>query len=563
MQLFNTRRLFLCFFILISFSGNAKQLPIRPLSANDQSSIEWEQQQRLKRQQQELDALKNLQPDPQEVTPQPQPELNEQCFAVSKISIRGTTLLSENDKFNLIADIDFECITLIVINQLLAEITDWYVSRGYVTSRAYLSEQDLSLGELIIDVMEGRIESINFNGKDALKLRFSIPSQAGDLLNLRDIEQGLDQLNRLSRYQSTIDLQPGASPGASIVQIQTKQRFPLNTVITIDNSGQESTGLEQFRINNSLDDVLGIAEQWSFNVGRSITPKSSDKLSENILLGLDVPWGYWNIGYNWNRSNYKSSFNYFGYLMESQGNSHTHKFYISNNLYRDAVSKLKLRLTINHRRDDNYLQHILLTSSSRDLSNLQTGLNYSRRVGKLFASGNIDFIAGSTLLGAENDGNKGDGIPKAEFKKSTIQLSVASQIKGGWRYNSSLFYQYSSDLLYGTERVSIGSEYSVRGFKSSSISGDKGGYLRNDISWNTNNNKWLDSLSVTFGLDAGIVKNNNHDYFSKGHLVGVGTSLSLVSSALQSRLSLASPLYSPDWLNADDFVINWQVSLHF
>lgn len=560
----SARGLFLCFFLLISFAGNAKQTPFIPLSPNDQSSIEWEQQQRLERQQQELDALKHLQPD-QQVRP-PQPQLNEPCFAINKISIRGATLLSANDKFALLGDIDLKCITLTTINQILANITDWYVSRGYVTSRAYLSEQDLSSGELIIDVMEGRIESINFNGNESKKLNFLLPSKAGDLLNLRDIEQGLDQLNRLSRYQCTIDLQPGASPGSSVVQIKAQQSSLLSITASVDNSGQESTGLEQFRLNSSLDDLLGIADQWLVNVSTSTKLGSSSKSSENIFLGIDIPWGYWNAGYNWNRSHYISTFTPFDYAMKSEGNSQTHKFYISNNLYRDGISKLKLRLSINHRRDENYLQNILLTSSSRNLSNLQTGLNYSRRFGNMFASGNLDLIAGSTLFGAEDDSNKASGIPEAEFKKATLLLSIASSISPDWRYNSSFYYQYTSDLLYGSERVSIGSEYSVRGFKSSSISGDKGGYLRNDLTWSRNGafiGQWLNSLSLNLGIDAGIVRNNNHDYFSEGHLFGIGTSLSLVSAALHTRIALGAPLYSPDWLNTDDWVINWKLALQF
>ena len=37
----------------------------------------------------------------------------------------------------------------------------FYIDRGYVTSRAYLPQQDLSSGELRVIVVEGRLEGLD------------------------------------------------------------------------------------------------------------------------------------------------------------------------------------------------------------------------------------------------------------------------------------------------------------------------------------------------------------------------------------------------------------------
>jgi hemolysin activation/secretion protein len=44
------------------------------------------------------------------------------------------------------------------INQLTNTVSDWYISRGYITSRAFLTEQDLRSGELRLAILEGRLE---------------------------------------------------------------------------------------------------------------------------------------------------------------------------------------------------------------------------------------------------------------------------------------------------------------------------------------------------------------------------------------------------------------------
>ena len=62
-------------------------------------------------------------------------------------------------------------------------------------SRAYVPEQDIRGGELIIEILEGRIERIQINedrARDRAAALTAFPFMRGQRLNLRDIEQGLD-----------------------------------------------------------------------------------------------------------------------------------------------------------------------------------------------------------------------------------------------------------------------------------------------------------------------------------------------------------------------------------
>ena len=44
----------------------------------------------------------------------------------------------------------------------------------------------------------------------------------GEPLNLRDLEQGLDQLNRLRSVDLTADIAPGSQPGASRIILRSR-----------------------------------------------------------------------------------------------------------------------------------------------------------------------------------------------------------------------------------------------------------------------------------------------------------------------------------------------------
>ncbi|HDX3908406.1 TPA: ShlB/FhaC/HecB family hemolysin secretion/activation protein, partial [Enterobacter asburiae] len=117
-------------------------------------------------------------------------------------------------------------------------ISDWYISRGYITSRAFLTEQDLSGGQLNIVVLEGRLEAIRLEGETPRMLKMAFPGRTGGILNLRDIEQGMEQINRLRAEPVQIEILPGTQAGYSIVNLTGKPEFPLSASVSLDNSGQ-------------------------------------------------------------------------------------------------------------------------------------------------------------------------------------------------------------------------------------------------------------------------------------------------------------------------------------
>ncbi|MHA4875143.1 POTRA domain-containing protein, partial [Enterococcus faecium] len=89
----------------------------------------------------------------------------------------------------------------------------WYLSEGYITSRAFLPEQDLASGILTLGILEGRVENIVIDGKPDPMTLTLFPNLAGEILNLRDLEQGVEQLSRLRSLSYRLDIQPGRQAG--------------------------------------------------------------------------------------------------------------------------------------------------------------------------------------------------------------------------------------------------------------------------------------------------------------------------------------------------------------
>ncbi|WP_238706740.1 POTRA domain-containing protein [Pseudomonas aeruginosa] len=73
---------------------------------------------------------------------------DERCFEIRRIELEGAGHLGESARRQLLAPYQGRCLGVGQLNALLKAVTDHYLDRGYVTTRAYLPQQDLASGTL-------------------------------------------------------------------------------------------------------------------------------------------------------------------------------------------------------------------------------------------------------------------------------------------------------------------------------------------------------------------------------------------------------------------------------
>lgn len=179
------------------------------LSPADQNAIEQQQKALLEQTQQQRDMLRYSTPAPS-LPETPPPEAAGPCFELRYIQLENVTALPLSAQRKLIRLPAEGCMTLQDIRQRVRDVTQDYLSRGFITSRAWLPEQDISGGTLVIAVTEGKVETLTLDGHQENALRMVFPRAEGQILNLRDTEQGLEQLNRLNSRSLTVDILPGS-----------------------------------------------------------------------------------------------------------------------------------------------------------------------------------------------------------------------------------------------------------------------------------------------------------------------------------------------------------------
>lgn len=100
---------------------------------------------------------------------------------------------------------------------------------------------------------------------------------------------------------------------------------------------------------------------------------------------------------------------------------------------------------------------------------------------------------------------------------------------------TSAYAQWSPDRLHGVEQLSLGGESSVRGFKDQYISGNNGGYLRNELSWSLFSLPYVGTVRAVAALDGGWLHSDSDDPYSSGTLWGAAAGLSTTSGMFPVR----------------------------
>lgn len=533
-----------------------------PLSPADRNSIEQQQQQLLLQNQQQRESLERAVPLTSPSQPEQPASTSGPCFTINRIVLDDATLIDARKQQKLLVPWLNQCLDMARITQLTNSVSDWYISRGYITSRAFLTEQDLRSGELHLAILEGRLEKIRMDGAPDRELKMAFPGLEGRILNLRDIEQGMEQINRTRTTPVQIEILPGTKQGWSIVHLTATPEFPLSGSVSFDNSGQKSTGVGQINAGLTGNNLLGLADSWFVSGGRS-SAFSNSKDAQNFAAGVSVPYGYSLFDYSYSWNNYLSTIDNNGYIWRSSGDTETHRFNFSHVLFRNGDIKTGVSVGLSHRINRNYLDDVLLQSSSRKLTSLLFGLNHTQKILGGVATLNPTFSRGMPWFDAESDGNKNGDLPKAQFRKWSLNASYQRPVADNLWWLASAYGQWTPDRLYGSERMTIGGESSVRGFKEQSISGDNGAYWRNELNYTLFTLPVIGQVSALAAIDGGWLHSDRLDPYAGGTLWGTAAGLSTANRWVSTSFTVGLPLVYPDWLGPDHVSIYYRVAVAF
>ena len=465
------------------------------------------------------------------------------------------------------------------INQLMVTMQNNVIGRGYTTTRILAAPQNLSEGTLVLAVLPGKVRSVRFEQKDAQEhteriaaFHNEFPIRAGELLNLRKIEQGLENLKRVPTAQTDIQIVPTEQLGESDIVVSWQQRtVPFRLTLSADDSGSKSTGRYQGNVTFSADNPLGLSDLFYISYGRALGHVPSQKgidertekgASQNFALHYSVPFGNWLWSFNHQSYRYHQAVagNYTVY--DYNGKSRSSDLGVSRLLYRDAKRKTHVGFKLWQRENRSYIDDAEIEVQRRKTAGWAASLSHKEYWGKATLDAQINYKRGTGMRDALPAPEElfNEGSSRMKIWTADIGLNLPMGKQGKWTLDSRWHGQWNKTPLTPLDRLAIGGRYTVRGFDGEmSLSAERGWYWRNELAW-----QYHAGHQIYAALDAGHVAGASAQYLVGRNLMGAAIGVrGQFQKGLNYDIFAAKPIHKPQYFHTANKVYGFNVSWTF
>lgn len=374
---------------------------------------------------------------------------------------------------------------------MLGRVQSALINRGYVTTRVVVEPQNLGTGELRLMLIPGRIRKIKLlHGSDTRASLFdAIPAGPGDLLNLRDIEQALENFKRLPTAQADIQILPAdaadARPGESDLGIRWRQDFPVRLSVSADDSGSRATGKHQGSVTLAYDHLLTINDLFYISFSHDLDRDAGHHGTRGSTVHYSLPFGYCLLALTRSSSPYYQSVTGINHTYVYRGDSHNAGVTLSRLFYRDATRKSTLMLGGWAGASRNFIDDTEVEVQRRRMAGWELDLAHHESIGAATVDMNLKYRRGTGAFDTMRAPEEafGEGTSRFALFAADGSVGVPFECLGqSLRYSGAWRVQRNRTSLIAQDRFAIGGRYTVRGYDGeSSLSAERGWLLRNEL----------------------------------------------------------------------------------
>ena len=417
------------------------------------------------------------------------------CFVVNRIVLAGN--LAERFQWALAASTGDDdspigrCLGADGVGLVMKRIQNAILERGFVTTRVLAPMQDLKTGVLELTLIPGRIRNIRLmpGSGERATVWSAFPMAEGDLLNLRDIEQALENLKRVPTAEADIQIAPSeeaaAGPGDSDLMVSWQQSFPLRINLAADNSGTRATGKNQGSVTVSGDNLLAMHDLFYLMLNRDLAGDEAVRGTHGGTVYYSVPFGYWLFSASHSTYSYHQSVAGASQTYLYSGDSSNNEMRLSRLVWRNAIGKTLLGVRVWERDSSNFIDDAEIQVQRRRMAGWEINASQRLFLKEATLDANLAYRRGTGAfrsLPAPEEAF-GEGSSRPRLVTADAQLGLPFALLGQrFRYTLAWRAQWNETPLVPQDRFAIGGRYTVRGFDGENLlSAERGWLVRNDL----------------------------------------------------------------------------------
>lgn len=392
--------------------------------------------------------------------PQPPADADTKTVTVQRFEFSGNTLFSNAQLAPLVSGFTGRPISLAELYDAADRITAHYVEAGYTLASAVLPAQKISGGSVQIQIIEGRVDKIVYEGLKRYRagdLDVYVGNSAGKIYRGNRFEDGLRNIDALPGLDARAVLRPGSVYGTTDIVVQVEED-PFEGLFFVDNSGRDTVGETRYATQLTFNSPLRVGDQFTL-----LALRSSDDLLEYVSGAYSLPTGWHGSRVNLNYG--YAQFELAGPFAGVEGSNRSLRGEFELPLLRGGPEQLTLTAAVSNTKADTDFSGIPLRGT--DLSLLELGASYSRA----FVNGAVS----QAIVGLGSNFKSADGNdPNAQRIRLELDLQHIQPLPLSLQLVGRGLFVYSPDPLPDTQQFSLGGPTTVRGYAPSEVRGDWG-----------------------------------------------------------------------------------------
>jgi hemolysin activation/secretion protein len=385
-------------------------------------------------------------------------------FRVNAFAMSGNTVFRERMLKQVIERFVDQELNLFDLNKAAAAITEFYHSRGYTLARAVIPAQRVVDGVVKIQIVEGRIGKLRFNGNRRFSNAFLAARtqmlQPGTLVTTAHLEHDLLLLNDIPGLGAKVVLEPGAEFGTTDAEVKVAEKLVSGSV-NLNNNGRSETGRTRLEAALNLNSPFGWGDQLSLS--GSVTEQS---LVRYWLAGYSLPLN--TLGTRLSLSAARTGYDVSGAIavLGVSGEVKTAEVGIIHPLERSRESSQWLNVGVRHSHATESALGVPTSDHKLNVLSLVYQLNHIHD----------DSAITNLRLGLTTNfrGVKSPAEQDAVRARYEVDVNHTSPFVKRWDLYLRAAGVYSGEMLPDTEKFSLGGPGSVRAFRPSEVRGDSG-----------------------------------------------------------------------------------------
>lgn len=408
--------------------------------------------------------------------PPPLKSISGPTVTVKQFRIQGNHLLTNRVLSEAVSRFLHHPLTFSQLQNAAIAVADAYRKAGWVV-RAYLPQQDVTHGVVVIEVIEAQFGAVDVQSNPArissarLKAMVNAAQRRGKPVNANALDRALLLINDLPGVSAKGQLAPGKKQAQTDLVLETQRHPVISGAVSVDDAGQRYTGAAQITVAMNLNSPLHIGDlaQIIYLHSKGTDFESADYDlpvgDHGLRLGLDAS----HLSYHIVTAQFAA--------LDARGHSDTADLHASYPIVRTRLGNLYISAAAGDKWFDNQSRGTTISRYAIESGRVTLSGN---RYDDLGAGGSttasISFDEGLVdLAGAPNEVADAETADTAgRFYKVNISLARLQALTPWLSIYASAAGQYASKNLDSSEMLYLGGENGIRAYPTNEGGGSEG-----------------------------------------------------------------------------------------